>query len=267
SIRDILRRFLSEYDDLRRLPEKVAIQLNDTHPAIAGPELVRLLADKYGFALTDAIETAQGCLAYTNHTLLPEALETWPEEMIARTLPRHYQIIAAIDDWHARRTRMEANGSRIVSHGAVNMGALSFVTSHRVNGVSVLHTELMKETVFAGFDRLHPGRIVNQTNGVTPRRWLRGANPGLSAVIDDTIGSDWTADLERLSELDRHLDDAGFLDRYAAAKRRNKESLADWLRTQHGVSVDPGAMFDVQIKRIHEYKRQLMNLLETVALW
>ncbi len=267
SVRDILRRFLSEYDDLRRLPEKAAIQLNDTHPAIAGPELVRLLADEHGFAVTDAIETAQGCLGYTNHTLLPEALEAWPEDTIQRVLPRHYQIIAAIDDWHARRCRMEANGNRIVSHGAVNMGALSFVTSHQVNGVSALHTELMKQTVFEGFDKLYPGRIVNETNGVTPRRWLRTANPGLSALLDETVGPGWTADLERLSGLNAHLDDPAFLDHFAAAKRRNKERLADWLRNAHRVSVDPAAMFDVQIKRIHEYKRQLMNLLEIVALW
>jgi starch phosphorylase len=162
---------------------------------------------------------------------------------------------------------MEANGNRIISQGSVNMGALSFVTSHRVNGVSALHTGLMKETVFAGFDRLYPDRIVNQTNGVTPRRWLRNSNRALSELIDETIGPGWTADLERLSGLEPYLDDAGFLDRFAAAKRRNKERLADWLRNDHKVSVDPGAMFDVQIKRIHEYKRQLLNLLAMVALW
>jgi starch phosphorylase len=267
SVRDILRRFRSEFDDLRRLPEKVAIQLNDTHPAIAAPEMVRLLADEHGFAMNEAIETTQGCLAYTNHTLLPEALESWPEELIARILPRHYQIIGAIEDWHARRIGPRPDAPRIISRGAVNMGALSFVASHRVNGVSALHTELMKETVFAGFDRLHPGRIVNETNGVTPRRWLLGCNPGLSALLDETVGAGWPADLERLEGLGRHLDDTGFLDRFAAAKLGNKERLAAWLRAEHAVSIDSHAMLDVQIKRFHEYKRQLMNLLETVALW
>lgn len=267
SIRDILRRFLSEYDDLRRLPEKVAIQLNDTHPAIAGPEFVRLLADEHGFAMTDAIETVQGCLNYTNHTLLPEALETWPEEMIRRTLPRHHEIIAAMDEWHARQTGRQQGVPRIVENGTVNMGTLSFVAANRVNGVSALHTDLMKATVFSDLEKLYPGRIVNQTNGVTPRRWLRNANPPLASLIDDTIGPEWTADLERLSGLEPYLDDAGFLDSYASAKRQNKERLADWLRREHEVSVDPGAMFDIQIKRIHEYKRQLMNILEAVALW
>jgi starch phosphorylase len=267
SVADILRRFRSEYDDVRGLPQKVAIQLNDTHPAIAAPELVRLLADEHGLPMTDAIETAQGCLAYTNHTLLPEALECWPEEMIARVLPRHHQIIGAIEDWHARKIGPRPDAPRIVSQGAVNMGALSFVASHRVNGVSQLHTELMKQTVFAGFDRLHPGRIVNQTNGVTPRRWLLGCNPGLSALLDETVGPSWPAELERLDELRHRLDDPGFLDRFAAAKLNNKARLAAWLRAEHAVSVDPAAMFDVQIKRLHEYKRQLMNLLETVALW
>lgn len=267
SIRDILRRFLSEYDDLRLLPERVAIQLNDTHPAIAGPEFVRLLADEHGFAMTDAIETVQGCLNYTNHTLLPEALESWPEEMIRQTLPRHQQIITAMDEWHARQAGRQEGMPRIVDHGTVNMGTLSFVAASRVNGVSALHTDLMKATVFADLDRLYPGRIINQTNGVTPRRWLRNANPPLAGLIDEVIGPEWTTDLEKLSELEPHLDDAGFIDRYAAAKRRNKERLADWLRREHEVSVDPGAMFDVQIKRIHEYKRQLMNLLEAVALW
>jgi glycogen phosphorylase len=267
SVRDILRRFLSEYDDLRLLPQKVAIQLNDTHPAIAAPELVRLLADEHKMTMTEAIETAQGCLAYTNHTLLPEALESWPEEMIARALPRHYQIIGAIEDWQARRIGPRPDAPRIVSRGAVNMGALSFVTSHRVNGVSELHTRLMKETVFAGFDRLHPDRIVNQTNGVTPRRWLLGCNPDLSRLLDETVGEGWPTELERLEGLRHRLDDTGFLDRFAAAKLRNKERMAAWLRAEHAVGVDPSAMFDVQIKRFHEYKRQLMNLLETVALW
>ncbi len=264
SIQDLLRRFLSEYDDLHALPEKVAIQLNDTHPAIAGPELIRLLIDEHGFETGAAIETAQGCLAYTNHTLLPEALERWPESLIARVLPRHHQIIERIDDWHAKRS---GSGVRIIEDESVKMGELAFITAHRVNGVSALHTDLMKQTVFAELNGLHPGRIVNETNGVTPRRWLYACNPPLRNLITETIGADWPDDLEQLERLVPHIDDAAFLERFGAAKRENKLRLARWLKARDGVAVDPAAMFDVQIKRIHEYKRQLMNLLETVALW
>ena len=147
------------------------------------------------------------------------------------------------------------------------MGELAFVMAHKVNGVSALHTDLMKETVFADLNTLHPNRIVNETNGVTPRRWLLGANPALSGLITDTIGDGWTDDLERLADLEPHLDDAAFLDRYAAAKRANKVTLSNWAQAEHGVALDPDAMFDVQIKRMHEYKRQHLNILEAIALW
>ena len=265
SLRDVLRRFDSEYNDLRQLPDKVAIQLNDTHPAIAGPELVRLLHDERGMDMDEAIVTARGCLAYTNHTLLPEALERWPVDLMTSLLPRHMQIIERIDAQHAaQKPDRKANA---VEDGEVKMGELAFIMGHKVNGVSALHTELMKQTVFAELHRLHPDRIVNQTNGVTPRRWLLGANPRLSHLITDTIGDGWVGDLERLSGLEEHLDDAGFLDRYAAAKRANKTDLVDWMRSTHDIDLDPDAMFDVHIKRIHEYKRQHLNILEAIALW
>jgi starch phosphorylase len=265
SLRDILRRFQSEYGDLALLPRKAAIQLNDTHPAIAGPELVRLLVDEQGMDFDAAVETARGCLGYTNHTLMPEALERWPEGLMTALLPRHVQIIERIDAAHAR-----ANPGRrtaIRADGEIRMGELAFIMAHRVNGVSALHTDLMRRTVFAELNRLHPGRIVNQTNGVTPRRWLLSSNPGLSRLITETIGTGWEDDLERLAALDPFVDDAGFIEAYAAAKRANKAAVADWIAATQGVRVDPDAMFDVQIKRIHEYKRQHMNLLETVALW
>jgi starch phosphorylase len=265
SLRDLLRRFDSEYDDLRKLPAKVAIQLNDTHPAIAGPELVRLLVDDRGMDLADAIDTAQGCLSYTNHTLLPEALERWSEGLMRHLLPRHMQIIEEIDRAHERQHPSRA--VRIVGNGEVRMGELSFIMAHKVNGVSALHTDLVKDTVFRDLHRLHPDRIVNETNGVTPRRWLLSCNPRLSSLITDTIGPDWVGDAERLAELEPHLDDAGFLDRYAEAKRANKADLAGDVSRDLGVSIDPQAMFDIQIKRIHEYKRQHMNVLETIALW
>ncbi len=265
SLRDVLRRFESEYKDLRLLPKKVAIQLNDTHPAIAGPELVRLLHDERGLSFEDAVTIARGSLAYTNHTLMPEALERWPAELMGRLLPRHLQLIERIDAAHAR----EKPDRKVTAleHGEVKMGELAFIMGHRVNGVSALHTELMKKTVFAELHRLHPDRIVNQTNGVTPRRWVLSANPRLSSLITDTIGDGWVDNLEQLSELEPHLTDPVFMDRYAAAKRANKVALVDWVKATHGVALDPDAMFDVQIKRLHEYKRQHLNILEAIALW
>ncbi|WP_193178034.1 glycogen/starch/alpha-glucan phosphorylase [Oricola nitratireducens] len=265
SLRDILRRFLSEYDDLRKLPHKAAIQLNDTHPAIAGPELVRLLHDEKDIDFEDSVEIARACLSYTNHTLMPEALERWSEGLMGALLPRHLQLIERIDELHARQ-----NPSRkvtVIENGSVKMGELSFVMAHRINGVSALHTDLMKQTVFAELNRLHPERIVNETNGVTPRRWLLSCNPVLSSLIDKTIGNDWVGHLERLSELEPHVDDTGFRDAFADAKAKNKAGLAHFVRDTEGLQLDPEAMFDIQIKRIHEYKRQHLNILETIALW
>ncbi|NNU80991.1 glycogen/starch/alpha-glucan phosphorylase [Halovulum dunhuangense] len=265
SIRDILRRYTSEYDDIRRLPHKVAIQLNDTHPAIAGPELVRILHDEHGLAFDEAVQIASATLNYTNHTLLPEALERWSEGLMRHLLPRHMRLIEQIDDWHARTTKGRTLSA--IDQGSVKMGELSFMLANRVNGVSALHTGLMKKTVFAELDRLHPDRIVNQTNGVTPRRWLLACNPGLSGLVTETIGTGWEDDLERLGQLDPHVSDAGFRARFAAVKRANKAHLSDWIGREMGISVDPDAMFDVQIKRIHEYKRQLMNVLDVIATW
>lgn len=264
SIKDLLRRFLSEGHKIEDLHEHVAIQLNDTHPAIAGPELVRLLIDKHDFTVDAAIEMARKCLGYTNHTLLPEALESWPEDLFARILPRHHQIIFMIQDRH-----LQATGShvRIVEHGNVKMGELAFVMAHSVNGVSALHSELVKETVFADLHKAYPTRILNQTNGITPRRWLYSCNPSLRKLVNDTIGTAWHTDLERLQDLNPHLDDAGFQEAFRAAKTFNKDRLAQWLQARNGVTLDTSAMFDIQIKRIHEYKRQHMNILETIALW
>ena len=264
SLKDLLRRFLSEGNKIEDLADHVAIQLNDTHPAIAGPELVRLLVDKHDLTMDAAIELARKCLGYTNHTLLPEALESWPEDMFARILPRHHRIIQMIQDRH-----LQATGSdiRIIEHGNVKMGELAFVMAHSVNGVSALHSELVKETVFADLHKAYPNRILNQTNGITPRRWLYSCNPALRNLITDTIGSGWVNDLERLQDLNAHLDDAGFLQAYAAAKTTNKVRLAKWLKDRNGVTLDTSAMFDIQIKRIHEYKRQHLNILETIALW
>jgi len=262
SLHDILRRFESEGYAITSLADHVAIQLNDTHPALAGPELVRILVDLHGMDFDKAMTLARNCLGYTNHTLLPEALERWSEEMFARVLPRHHAIVHEIQN----RTLAQA-GVPIVEHGQVKMGELAFIMAHRVNGVSALHSELVKETVFADLHKAYPTRIINQTNGITPRRWLHAANPALSELITDTIGDGWVADLERLRGIEPATSDAGFRDRFAAAKRENKLALSDWLVARGHTPLNPDAMFDIQIKRIHEYKRQLLNILETVALW
>ncbi len=264
ALQDILRRFKSAHTDLRDLPKFVAIQMNDTHPAIAGPELIRLLVDENGMTFDEARETAQGCLGYTNHTLLPEALERWATFTFGMTLPRHMQIVEQIDSWH-RRTYSPPHYIGIVKHHEVRMGELAFVMAHKVNGVSALHSDLIKQNLFPELHKLHPDRIINQTNGVTPRRWLRMANRPLSGLIDATIGPIWEDDLDQLKQLESHVDDKGFLGAFDAAKRANKVVLAQWIAEQSGVKVSPDAMFDVQIKRIHEYKRQLMNILQTVA--
>ncbi|MCV6592241.1 MAG: glycogen/starch/alpha-glucan phosphorylase [Silicimonas sp.] len=265
SLRDILKRHKAEGHSVTDLPRHVAIQLNDTHPAIAGPELVRLLHDEEGLDFELSVEIARACLSYTNHTLLPEALERWSEGLMAHLLPRHVTLIERIDAFHA--AERPNSPVRIREHGQVKMGELSFIMAHKVNGVSALHTDLMKSTVFAALHADHPDRIINQTNGVTPRRWLHAANPGLSHLICDRIGRDWLSDLERLSDLEPKLDDAGLLTDLAGVKRANKAALTDWLKSEHEMDADPDAMFDVQIKRIHEYKRQHLNILEAIALW
>lgn len=266
ALQDILRRFLTEYDDLSLLPQKIAIQMNDTHPALAGAELMRLLVDVHGLDWDVAKPLAQGSLNYTNHTLLPEALESWSTWLMGRVLPRHMQIIERIDREHQAATDC-ADHLRIVHHDSVHMGTLAFVMSGHVNGVSALHTDLMKQTVFADLAGLYPGRILNQTNGVTPRRWMRLSNPRLSTILTDTIGTGWEGDLSRLSDLAAHEDDAALRDALHTAKRANKVNFANWVQDKMGITLNPDAMFDVQVKRMHEYKRQLLNLFETVHRW
>ncbi|GAB1480695.1 glycogen/starch/alpha-glucan phosphorylase [Paracoccaceae bacterium] len=266
ALQDILRRFKKSHTDLRDLPKHVAIQMNDTHPAIAGPELIRLLTDENGMVFEDALDTARACLGYTNHTLLPEALERWATFTFGTVLPRHMQIVERIDSWH-RRTYNPPHYIGVVKHHEVRMGELAFVMAHKVNGVSALHSDLVKQNLFPELHRLHPGRIINQTNGVTPRRWLKMANRPLAGLISDTLGTGWEDDLDRLKGLEAHVGDRGFRDRFDAAKRANKVALAGWIKAECGVTVNPDALFDVQVKRIHEYKRQLLNILETIAHW
>ena len=266
SMSDILRRFLAHHDDICGLPGAIAIQLNDTHPAIAIPELVRLLVDDHRQSFAEAFETARACFHYTNHTLLPEALERWPADLMRRILPRHLELIELIDAYHANAVR-RPDSVKMIDGGEVRMGDLAFIGARRVNGVSALHTELMKQTVFRDLHALHPERIVNQTNGVTPRRWLYNCNRALRDLLEDVAGENWVTDLERLECLVPLADDPAFRARFASAKFANKRRLAGWLDRRFGITVDPDAMFDVQIKRVHEYKRQLMNILHAAALW
>jgi starch phosphorylase len=277
SLQDIVRRHLQQFANLASLPDYVAIQLNDTHPAIAVAELMRILVDEHDYSWTDAWRTTQATLSYTNHTLLPEALESWPVALLNRMLPRHMQIIYMINKLHldeavaAGAPQSVALASiSLIQEGydkRVRMGHLAFVGSHKTNGVSALHTQLMGQTVFHDLDRAKPGRIVNLTNGISFRRWLFEANPGLTALLTRTLGEGLLDDPNRLSALEPFADDANFVRQYAAAKRSNKDALARRIRDLTGVSTDPAAMFDVHIKRIHEYKRQLLNILETIALY
>jgi starch phosphorylase len=277
SLQDILQRHLSQYGELASLPDKAAIHLNDTHPAIAVPELMRLLMDVHGTDFDQAWDITKRTFAYTNHTLLPEALESWPVPLFERLLPRHMQIVYAInaevllearatgrfdDGQIARISLIEENGDR-----RVRMGNLAFVGSHSINGVSALHTELMKQTVFADLHSLYPGRINNKTNGITPRRWLFQCNAGLTGLAREAIGDRFLDDIDAIRDLEKFADDVAFREKFAAVKRANKARLADLVARRLGIRVDPSALFDVQIKRIHEYKRQLLNILEAVALY
>jgi starch phosphorylase len=275
SLQDIVRRHLQQYGDLASLPDKVAIQLNDTHPAISIAELMRILTDLHAVKWDEAWIIARGCFSYTNHTLLPEALETWPVALLERLLPRHMQIIDAINAQVLTEARNRAgfndgqiaNVSLIDEAGSrrVRMGQLAFVGSHAINGVSALHTELMKQTVFADLNTLYPNRITNKTNGVTPRRWLLECNPGLTQLIAERIGPAFMDDLDQLTGLDAFADDPTFQEQFKAVKRANKERLADVIKDRMNIVVSPDALFDVQVKRIHEYKRQLLNIIEAVA--
>jgi starch phosphorylase len=277
SLQDLIRRHVQEHRTLETLPDCVAIQLNDTHPAIGVAEMMRLLVDEHGVEWPKAWEITTGVFSYTNHTLLPEALETWAVPLMERLLPRHMQIIYLINALHLDRVREQGQAdearlaavSLIDEHGPrrVRMGALSFLGSHKVNGVSALHTELMRETVFRDFHELFPERIVNKTNGITFRRWLHEANPGLTRLLVDVAGPRVLDDPGAMETLAAHADDTALHDRLAAVRRKNKIALASLVQERVGIKLDPSAMFDVQIKRMHEYKRQLLNILETVALY
>jgi glycogen phosphorylase len=277
SLQDIVRRHLALFPSIKNLADVAAIQLNDTHPAIAIAELIRLLMDDHSIAFDEAFDITQKTCSYTNHTLLPEALETWPVGLVEYLLPRHMQIIYRIN----ARVIADAHAAKMVDFGflaavslidenngrRVRMGQLAFAGSHCVNGVSALHSNLMKTTVFKALETLYPGRIINKTNGVTPRRWMQLVNAPLAKLVEEAIGPAFRDDAEKIAALDAFATDAAFQKKFAAVKRGNKVRLAAVIKDRTGTIVDPEAIFDVQIKRIHEYKRQQLAILETVALY
>ena len=275
SIQDIVARHLQEHGTLATLADKVAIHLNDTHPAIGVAEMMRLLCDEHGLRWADAWAQTQRIFSYTNHTLMPEALETWSVALMQHVLPRHLEIILHINqdflDFAASKRPGDGQFLRRLSlidetgERRVRMAHLSIVGSHKVNGVSALHSKLLVDTIFADFAALWPERFTNMTNGVTPRRWLAHANPGLSALIDRHIGKAWRLDLDQLQRLAPLADDAAFRTEFLAVKHINKQRLTAHILVSTGISVDAHSMFDVQVKRVHEYKRQLLNLLHVVT--
>lgn len=273
TLQDVMRRFLKfPGRSLSTLPEKVAIQLNDTHPVLGIPELMRILVDEHRLPWDEAWDLTTRVFGYTNHTVLPEALERWPVDLFRRLLPRHFDIVHEID----RRFRAQVlslgdpglveRTAILDTRGNVHMAHLGFVGSHAVNGVAALHTEILKTRTFADLDRVLPGRIANRTNGITPRRWLLQSNPGLAALITAAIGTGWTRDLGELRRLTPFAEDAHFRKQWAGIKRVNKGILADRVHRLHGLTLDPETMFDCQVKRFHEYKRQLLNALHAISL-
>jgi starch phosphorylase len=278
SLGDLVRRFRRANDDWRALPQKAAIQLNDTHPAIAVPELMRLLLDEAHLGWDEAWDITQRVLAYTNHTLLPEALEKWPLRWFEAVIPRNLEIICEINHrlLGTVRSRFPGDSGRVsrmslIEEGPgeprIRMANLAIVGSHSTNGVAAIHSQLLRTQVVRDFAEMFPERFNNKTNGVTPRRWLLLANPGLATLIREVIGDDWITDLSQLSRLKPLAEDASFRDAFRRAKREAKLRFATWVQAACGMAIDPQSIFDCQVKRIHEYKRQLLNALHIVVLY
>lgn len=275
SLQDILRRHLRTHGTLDNLADKVAIHLNDTHPTLAIPELMRILIDLHGYSWQNAWDVTRRIFSYTCHTLMSEALETWPVEMMAKILPRHLQMIFEINDHFLEYVKTYVTTDMdfirrvsLIEEGyqrKVRMGWLSVVGSHKVNGVAAIHSDLMMTSTFADFARIYPERFTNVTNGVTPRRWLAVANPKLAALFDQYIGSEWRCDLSQIEKLKAFADKGEFKRAVADIKYDNKVKLAQYVKKTLNIDLDPHALFDVQVKRIHEYKRQMLNVLHIVA--
>lgn len=274
SIQSILRRHLKTNPSLDNLADCVAIHINDTHPTLCIPELMRLLLDEYGYGWDQAWDITTHCISYTNHTVMAEALEKWPQNLFQGLLPRIFQIVQEINQrfcnelWAFYPNNWDVvNRNAVLSNGQVKMANLCLVTSHTINGVSALHSEILKNDVFADYYRMHPEKFTNVTNGITHRRWVAQANPRLAELINDLIGDKWLKDPNALKELEDHIGDKQVLARLAQIKRANKEDLAKYILAQNNVVVDPDSIFDVQVKRLHEYKRQLLNALNILDLY
>ena len=277
TFQDIMRRYKKKYKNFDKFSERIAVHLNDTHPAIAIPELMRLLLDVEGLGWEVAWNICINTFAFTNHTLMPEALEEWPVETLGRLLPRHLDIIYEINQRFLDQVAQMWPGDSgklselsIIHEGAVKkvrMANLAIIGSHSVNGVAELHTQLLKKKVFRSFHEMMPGKFNSKTNGITPRRWLLKANPDLAALISEVIGDDWITDLDQLRKLMPLADDPEFQERWRSVKFANKKRLAALIEKLCDVAVDPASLFDVQVKRIHEYKRQILNCLHVIALY
>jgi starch phosphorylase len=275
SLQDMLRNLDHRGIPVQEFPDHWAVQLNDTHPAIAVAELMRLLIDDKHLDWADAWDITSRALSYTNHTLLPEALEKWGVDLFSNLLPRHYELICEINRRFLQQVRLKYPGNdqilRKVSiideegRKTVRMAHLATIASHHVNGVAALHSDLVKSELFPEFAALWPEKFTNVTNGVTPRRWVALANPRLSALLDEAVGPGWVSDLDQLRQLERFAGDGGFLERWESTKLNVKQHLSNYIHRHTGVAVDPQSLFDVQVKRIHEYKRQHLNALQVVA--
>ena len=274
TVQRVIARFKKAHTDFHELPDKVAFQLNDTHPTVAVAELMRVLVDENDVPWDDAWEITKKVCAYTNHTIMAEALEKWPMELFSRVLPRIYQIVEEIN----RRFCLELNAKygfapekirsmAVIADGQVRMAHLAIVGSHSVNGVAALHTEILKRQELKDFYQLYPEKFNNKTNGITQRRWLLHANQPLANFITDTIGDGWITDLEQLEKLLPYREDAAFREKFMDIKQNNKKALADYIYHTKGIEVDPNSIFDIQIKRLHEYKRQLLNVLHIIGLY
>ena len=285
TLHDVIRRFKASKfgsttvvrTDFTKMPDKVAVQLNDTHPAMAVPEMMRILLDEEGLSWELAWEVTVKCCAYTNHTILPEALERWPVSMIAELLPRHLEIIFHINHLHMEMVKEkygdDAEKLRQLScieedgEKRINMAHLAIIGSHAVNGVAAIHSELIKKTLFKPFYELWPEKFQNKTNGITPRRWLLLCNPLLADLITEKIGNTWPVHLDELVQIKQFATDAKFQDQVMKVKQNNKNKLAAYLKEATGIDINPCSLFDIQVKRIHEYKRQLLNILHIVTLY
>ncbi|MFV0431775.1 MAG: glycogen/starch/alpha-glucan phosphorylase [Alphaproteobacteria bacterium] len=274
SLQDILGRHKKEYGSFDNLADKVAIQLNDTHPSLAVPELMRLLMDEYEYGWDKAWEITTKTISYTNHTLLPEALETWSIQLMEENLPRHLQIIYTINERFLTNIRHQYPGNTKIlqklsliddNSRSVRMAHLAIVGSHKVNGVAALHSELLKRFMFPEFNEVYPNKFVNETNGVTPRRWLYQSNKELSGLISDKIGQNWVKNLHELRQLEDYIHDADFRAKFAEVKKARKVKLAQLIQKRLNITINPDALIDTQVKRIHEYKRQLLNILHVIT--